>query len=117
MEKVPFYEKKVTVYLVLYGIRTHFSHPNSGALSRYATLGLTSLGLAATSCPYEELAQYHLIAVRLSCQVFCCGGGIRTHDLWVMSPTSYQLLHPAMFILQQRYETFSYIKTLQDKKK
>ena len=25
-----------------------------------------------------------------------CGGKTRTYDLWVMSPTSYQLLHPAM---------------------
>ena len=30
---------------------------------------------------------------------FCrsCGSRTRTSDLWVMSPTSYQLLHPAMF--------------------
>ncbi len=28
--------------------------------------------------------------------VFGSGGGIRTRDLWVMSPTSYQLLHPAI---------------------
>ena len=27
-----------------------------------------------------------------------CGGLTRTDDLWVMSPTSYQLLHSAMFI-------------------
>ncbi len=27
---------------------------------------------------------------------FCCGGLTRTDDLWVMSPTSYQLLHSAM---------------------
>ncbi len=26
-----------------------------------------------------------------------CGGLTRTDDLWVMSPTSYQLLHSAMF--------------------
>ncbi len=26
----------------------------------------------------------------------CSGGGIRTRDLRVMSPVSYQLLHPAM---------------------
>ena len=26
----------------------------------------------------------------------CCGGLTRTDDLWVMSPTSYQLLHSAM---------------------
>jgi hypothetical protein len=26
------------------------------------------------------------------------GGRIRTYDLWVMSPTSYQLLHPAIFV-------------------
>jgi hypothetical protein len=25
------------------------------------------------------------------------GGKTRTYDLWVMSPTSYQLLHPAIF--------------------
>ena len=29
---------------------------------------------------------------------FCCGGKTRTYDLWVMSPTSYQLLHSAMFL-------------------
>ena len=28
-----------------------------------------------------------------------CGGLTRTDDLWVMSPTSYQLLHSAMFRL------------------
>ncbi len=27
-----------------------------------------------------------------------CGGLTRTDDLWVMSPTSYQLLHSAMFV-------------------
>ncbi len=27
----------------------------------------------------------------------CCGGRTRTYDLWVMSPTSYQLLHPAIW--------------------
>ena len=27
-----------------------------------------------------------------------CGGRIRTNDLRVMSPTSYQLLYPAIFI-------------------
>ncbi len=31
-----------------------------------------------------------------------CGGGIRTLDLWVMSPTSYQLLHPASSRIQQK---------------
>ncbi len=25
-----------------------------------------------------------------------CGGKTRTYDLWVMSPTSYQLLHSAI---------------------
>ncbi len=29
------------------------------------------------------------------------GSWTRTSDLWVMSPTSYQLLHPAMFGLQK----------------
>ena len=29
--------------------------------------------------------------------LFSCGGLTRTDDLWVMSPTSYQLLHSAMF--------------------
>ncbi len=28
---------------------------------------------------------------------WCCGGRTRTYDLWVMSPTSYQLLHPAIW--------------------
>jgi hypothetical protein len=26
------------------------------------------------------------------------GGRTRTYDLWVMSPTSYQLLHPALYL-------------------
>ena len=30
-------------------------------------------------------------------QIFGCGGKTRTYDLRVMSPTSCQLLHPAMF--------------------
>ena len=30
----------------------------------------------------------------------CSGGGIRTRDLRVMSPVSYQLLHPAMLVLK-----------------
>ncbi len=31
----------------------------------------------------------------------CCSSGdrTRTYDLWVMSPTSYQLLHPAMYFI------------------
>ena len=39
----------------------------------------------------------------------CCGGLTRTDDLWVMSPTSYQLLHSAMFFFSiaiQRYGLF-----------
>src|SRR6056297_3807770 len=33
-----------------------------------------------------------------SCKVlFSSGGRTRTYDLWVMSPTSYQLLHPAIY--------------------
>ena len=32
---------------------------------------------------------------------FGCGGRTRTCDLRVMSPTSYQLLHPAIFIFQR----------------
>ena len=32
-----------------------------------------------------------------------CGGKTRTYDLWVMSPTSCQLLHPAM--CQHKYYT------------
>ena len=31
--------------------------------------------------------------------LFSCGGLTRTDDLWVMSPTSYQLLHSAMLFL------------------
>ena len=31
--------------------------------------------------------------------LFSCGGLTRTDDLWVMSPTSYQLLHSAMLCL------------------
>ena len=36
------------------------------------------------------------------CSVFSSGGPTRTSDLWVMSPTSYQLLYPAMY-RQNRY--------------
>ncbi len=32
-----------------------------------------------------------------SFSLFSSGGQIRTDDLWVMSPTSYQLLHPAIY--------------------
>ena len=34
-------------------------------------------------------------------RTFCCGGLTRTDDLWVMSPTSYQLLHSAIYTLSQ----------------
>ena len=30
-----------------------------------------------------------------------CGRRIRTNDLWVMSPTSYQLLHPAIKMAEE----------------
>ena len=33
-----------------------------------------------------------------------CGRGTRTHDLRVMSPTSYQLLHPAIYQLKMAEE-------------
>ncbi len=39
-----------------------------------------------------------LYAVRIS--DFGCGDRIRTYDLRVMSPTSYQLLHPAISDIQ-----------------
>jgi hypothetical protein len=48
-------------------------------------------------CPtYIELksASSNMLA---TCALFCCGGLTRTNDLWVMSPTSYQLLHSAIF--------------------
>ena len=32
---------------------------------------------------------------------YCSGGKTRTYDLWVMSPTSYQLLHPAILEAQK----------------
>ena len=32
-------------------------------------------------------------------KIFSCGGLTRTDDLWVMSPTSYQLLHSAMLFV------------------
>ncbi len=32
---------------------------------------------------------------------FRSGGKTRTYDLWVMSPTSYQLLHPAILKAQK----------------
>ena len=38
-----------------------------------------------------------------------CGGLTRTDDLWVMSPTSYQLLHSAMFISQMRCKGTAFI--------
>lgn len=39
-------------------------------------------------------ASYNLLSI-----LFGCGGRTRTYDLWVMSPTSYQLLHPAMLYI------------------
>ena len=39
----------------------------------------------------------NLLIISLSL-LFSCGGLTRTDDLWVMSPTSYQLLHSAMFL-------------------
>ena len=35
----------------------------------------------------------------LTSPISSCGGLTRTDDLWVMSPTSYQLLHSAMLFL------------------
>jgi hypothetical protein len=32
-------------------------------------------------------------------ELLCSGSRTRTDGLWVMSPTSYQLLHPAMYLL------------------
>jgi hypothetical protein len=32
-------------------------------------------------------------------ELLSSGGQTRTDGLWVMSPTSYQLLHPAMYLL------------------
>ena len=38
---------------------------------------------------------------KAACAAFllCSGGQTRTDDLWVMSPTSYQLLHPAICLV------------------
>jgi GTP-binding protein Era len=54
----------------------------------------------------------------LSMTFLCSGDRTRTDDLWVMSPTSYQLLHPAMYFEfafaslsnfgAQRYNSFFY---------
>ena len=36
----------------------------------------------------------------------CCGGRIRTYDLWVMSPTSYHCSTPRYLFALQRYYIF-----------
>ena len=50
--------------------------------------GLSNVGLAGNADKAGFVT--HL-------QYFSSGGKIRTYDLWVMSPTSYQLLHPAIY--------------------
>ncbi len=41
------------------------------------------------------------------------GNRTRTCDLWVMSPTSYQLLHPAIIMGLQRYGDFKQEQEMQ----
>ena len=49
------------------------------------------------------LKKYHLQKkekLKMSLQLFLSSGDpTRTDDLWVMSPTSYQLLHPAIYLV------------------
>lgn len=40
-------------------------------------------------------------------RVFGCGGGTRTHDLQIMTLTSYQLLHTAINMPIEKFATFS----------
>ena len=40
------------------------------------------------------------------------GGQTRTDDLWVMSPTSYQLLHPALYFFWGRKYRITFLPTL-----
>ena len=43
---------------------------------------------------------------QLRADYLCCGGRIRTYDLWVMSPTSYHCSTPRYLFALQRYYIF-----------
>ena len=44
-------------------------------------------------------------SVRIDACFLVAGVGLEPHDLRVMSPTSYQLLHPAIYAFQPLYVT------------
>ena len=59
--------------------------------TRYSPLATRHSSLATHHSPLRTKKP------ELSLRFFLCSGGqTRTDDLWVMSPTSYQLLHPAI---------------------
>src|SRR5688572_22704851 len=55
------------------------------------------------------LKQKSLKSLRLQAFLFSSGDKTRTCDLWVMSPTSYQLLHPAMLVFDLIFVAFPQI--------
>ena len=48
-------------------------------------------------CPGTKRKNGIINCKSINYSVCSCGDPTRTNDLWVMSPTSYQLLHSAMF--------------------
>ena len=48
-------------------------------------------------CPGTKRKNGIINCKSINYSVYSCGDPTRTNDLWVMSPTSYQLLHSAMF--------------------
>ena len=51
---------------------------------------------ACKACVHTTKKPHHCGFFVFAPSVLCCGGQTRTDDLRVMSPTSYQLLHPAI---------------------
>ena len=73
--------------------------PESPAIATDSTdADATFLRLAGPKCPPRppEMQQPPPPKWRGLSEDVGSGGRIRTYDLWVMSPVSYQLLHPAM---------------------
>ena len=53
--------------------------------------------------PFHKDCKHKIVNINKLClftktDQFCCGGLTRTDDLWIMSPTSYQLLHSAILL-------------------
>ncbi len=73
---------------------------------------------------YEWVVNEHYLLCRKKIKVasitydfLSCGDQTRTDDLWVMSPTSYQLLHSAILLCfnECKYTAFSYTTKLLSK--